>query len=190
MASEVEICNRALQKLGATRITSLTEDSRNGRACNACFYVLRDSELRNHPWNFAIKRVQLPANSAAPLFGYDNSFQLPSDFLRLLPPDPKWNRNDLDWHIEGRAIYTDDAAPLNVRYIYQVTDPNSFDPLFREVLAAKMAWEMCEEITQSNTKQSSAKSDYVDMIRLAKRTNAIENVPVDAPYDLWLSVRL
>ena len=57
MASEVDICNRALSKLGAARITSLTEDSVNARACNAMYESVRDAELRAHPWNFAMKRV-------------------------------------------------------------------------------------------------------------------------------------
>ena len=51
MASVVDICNGALNQLGATTIVSLTEDSKNGRLCNARYTQIRDSVFRSHPWN-------------------------------------------------------------------------------------------------------------------------------------------
>lgn len=189
MASNVEIANRALQKLGASRIASLTEDSVNGRAINACFDVLRQAELRKHPWNFAIKRAQLAANVTDPLFTRSTSFALPSDFIRLLAPDPEVNYNDLDWQIEGRNIITNDDAPLDVRYIYNVTDPNEMDILFREALSARIAYELAELLTQSNAKKAEAMGAYEEIIAEAKRVNAIERVALQPPEDTWVTVR-
>ena len=190
MASKVEICNRALQKLGAERITSLTEDSVNARACNVAYEPVKLSELRAHPWNFAIKRAQLPASATPPEFGRPNSFPLPSDFVRLMPPYPEANTNDLDWQIEGKQIYTFDSAPLNVRYIYNVTDPNEMDVLFREALATKIALELCEEFTQSPSKKADIKDDYKNIIREARRTNGIENVAQQPPEDTFITARV
>ena len=189
MASTVEIANRALQILGAKRIVSLTEDSRNARAINAAFEPVKRAELRKHPWSFAIKRVQLAADATAPAFTKTNSFPLPSDFIRLLSPDPEVNFNDLDWNIEGQSIITNDDAPLDARYIYDVTNPNIFDMLFREALAAKLAEQLCEEITQSNSKVATAQSFYTTAIAEAKRANAIEKVAEEPPTDTWVSVR-
>lgn len=190
MASNVEIANRALQKLGAKRITSLTEDSVNARAINSCFDVLRKAELRKHPWSFSIERVQLSASSTSPLFVKTNSFPLPSDCLRVLPNDPDFEYNDKDWQIEGRSIITDDAAPLNVRYVKDITDPNIMDVLFREALSGKIAVELCEELTQSNTKIQIAQAMYKEAINEAKRVNAIERVPIVPFEDKWITVRL
>lgn len=189
MASKVEIANRALQLLGAKRIVSLTEDSRNARACNAAFEPVKRAELRKHPWGFATKRVQLAADATEPAFGRSNSFTLPSDFIRLLPPDQNLNFNDLDWIVEGRNIITDDDAPLDVRYVYDVTDPNIFDVLFREALAAKLAEQLCEELTQSNTKIATASAVYDKAIAEAKRANAIEKVAEKPPEDVWVTCR-
>lgn len=190
MASEVEICNRALQKLGAGRIASLIENSTAARACNTAYEPLRDAELREHTWNFAKDRAQIAADAVEPVFGKARSFTLPSNCLRVLPPYPAMNMNDRDWVIEGRKIYTDDSAPLDLRFIKQVTDPNEMDPLFREALAARMAKEMCEALTQSNTKWQLQEADYKNTIAKAKRTNAIESVPQDPPEDSWITVRL
>lgn len=189
MASKAEIANRALQKLGAKRIVSLTEDSRNARAVNAAFETLKEAELREHPWNFSIQRVQLAAETTAPVFGKARYFQLPSDFLRLLAPDPEQNYNSHDWQIEGRLIATNDSAPLNVRYVKNVTDPNTMDVLFREALASRIAYELCEEITQSNTKKEAAMKDYDSAIAKAKKTNAIERVAAQPPEDTWVTIR-
>lgn len=187
--SEVAICNMALDTLGAQRIVAIDEDSRNGRACNACYAQIRDQELRAHPWNFAKKRSTLAASAVTPEFGFDYAFPLPTDCLRILPP----KRTGLDWTLEnheGRsAILTNDGDSIEVSYIAQITNPTVFDVLFDDALAAKMAMHMCEEITQSNQKKADAKDDYVQAIRRAKRTNAIEQVPQEAAEDPWLAAR-
>jgi hypothetical protein len=189
MTSVVDICNIALQKLGASRIVSLTQDTDNARECNLLYEQARDSELRAHPWNFAIKRAQLAA-SGTPAFGYSSAYQLPADCLRLLPPDKHLNFSDLDWQIEGRSILTDDTGALDVRYIYRVTDPNQFDASFVELLACRLAEGLCEKITQSNSKGQQIRADKITAMREARRNNAFENSSQEAPEDTWLSVRV
>ena len=190
MASKVDIANRALQKLGARRIVSLDEDSVNARAVKACFESVKEAELEEHPWSFAIKRAQLAASSTSPLFTKANSFPLPSDFLRLLDPDPEDNFNTIDWQIEGRNIVTNEAAALEIRYIYNVTDPNEMTPLFREALSMRIAFELSEELTQSNTKEKNARAAYESALLKAKRTNAMQRRPQEPALDEWQTVRL
>jgi hypothetical protein len=189
VASEVQICNRALQRLGVKRITSLTEDSRNARACNAAYTDLRDFELREHPWSFAAKRASIAADATGPIFNKDNYFTLPSDYIRMLPIDPEYNLNSQDWIIEGKKIATNDGAPLKIRYIYRVTDPNEMDSQFREALSAKIAWELAEELTQSSAKGDRALRDYEKIIAQAKHTNAILREAQQPPDDTWITVR-
>ena len=181
MSSEVEISNRALQRLGATRIASMEDTSKNGRACDVCYEPLRDAALRAHPWSFAVKRVSLAADTIPPAFGFDLAYSFPTDALRILLPKD----HTTDWTVEGRKILTDWAAPLEIRYVAQVIDPNTMDPLFREALSCWMALEMCEELTQSNTKKAGIKDDLKDILAEARRTNAIERIPVESPDDSW-----
>ncbi len=189
--SDVAICNFALQKLGAKRITSLTEDSPNARTMNACYEIVRDAELRRHVWSFAIAREALAADVYTATFGPTYRYSLPADFLRLLPRDPEENYNTTDWRIEGRKIYTEEGAPLNVRYIKRVTDPNEFDAAFVDAFAARLAWHSCEDITQSNQKKADILNEYTLLIREAKRTNAIEKQNFEeAVDDPWVTARL
>lgn len=206
MSSPVEIANRALQKLGAKRISAFTEGSTNARAVLTCYDVLRQAELRKHRWSFSIQRFSLAADATAPLFGRQNRFLLPVGCLRLIDPDPDWNYagvtggnivgnntqapdSFVDFAIEGGYILTDINAPLNIRAVMNIEDVNLMDPLFREALAAKMAQEMCEEITQSNTKKADAKQDYKDAVNEAKRANGIELPAQQPPLDTFITAR-
>ena len=189
MASKVEICNRALQKLGAKRIVSLDDDSVSARSCNVAFEPVKLAILRAHTWNCAVKRFSLAEDSPAPAFGPAHSYTLPSDFLRLLPPDPEQNIDTLDWIIEGNKILTSDSAPLQGRYIANIDDPNLMDALLREAISSKMAAELAEELTQSNPKKADARSDYQAVIAEARRTNAIEKPAPKTADDSWVSVR-
>jgi len=189
-ASEVSICNAALQKLGATRITALTDNNKNARECNACYADLRDKELRKHPWKFATKRATLTPHATAPAFDYLYAFPLPADCLRLLLP----NRENLDWqrevHEGVQAVLTNESSSLEIRYIYRVTDPNQFDECFKDALAMRMAETMCEVLTQSNEKKADAKDDYKKAIAEAKKTNAFESEAQDPPPSSWETARL
>ena len=189
MASNVAICNRALQRLGAKRITSLTENSVNARTMNVAFEPVRDALLEKYPWRFAIKRTQLAASATTPDFGKARAFPLPSDFIRLHTPYPETNYNDRDWEIEGNEILTHDSAPLDIRYIALITDPNEMTPLFREALSLSLAEEICEEITQSNTKLVNITAARKLIIREARASNAFQTIANEAPDDTWITVR-
>lgn len=120
MASETGIANRALQRLGAARITALDDtSSTNSRACNVAYEPLRDALLRAHPWSFAIARASLAADSTAPAFGPAYQYAWPTTAMRILLPKD----HTLDWIVEGRFILSDWTAPLEVRYISKVEDP-------------------------------------------------------------------
>lgn len=190
MAADVDICNLAMQKLGAKRIAVLTEDSRNARSCNTSYNFVRDAVVRSHPWSFALKRSQLAPSATTPAFDFGYQFPLPADCLRHLKP----NDNDLDWVIEGGSILTNDVAStapvINLRYIARITDANKFDPLFIQAFAAALAWEMCEEITQSNSKKDAMLANYKYWIGEARKANAFEQIAADPPEDTWITAQL
>jgi hypothetical protein len=198
MASEVDICNRALQKLGAKRIVSLTEDSRNARECNASYEILRDEELSAHPWSFARARAQLAADAVSPAFGYANQFPKPVDFLSFsFPMEPPTQDGAgvpsgpfrKDWQIEGDKILTNDSAPLDVVYTRQIKDTTLFHPMFVEALASRLALELNEKINQSNTKRAALQFQYDDAVARARKVNAIDRPAQIPPEDTWVTAR-
>lgn len=188
MTSETKISNRALQRLGTSdRILTLTEDTRNGRACNACYESLRDAELRKHYWNFAKEDSgALAPLSAAPNDpNYLYQFLIPSDCLRIIKPVD----SSLDWQVRGRKLLTNMSNVLYLKYIKKVTDPNIFDAIFAEMLSMKMADAMCEELTQSSSKKASILDDYILLENDARKTNAFENIPIVNDDSSWVLSR-
>ncbi len=185
MTSAVEIVNDALQKIGEEAITSLSDDSDRARAANRIFTKELRAELRAHPWNCAIKRTQLAALEDAPLFGLAYQYQLPSDCVRILP-----STQVVDWQIEGRKLLTDDGGPLDLRYVYEITDPNEMDPLFVDALSSRLAARLCERLTGSNTKRELAEQDYRRTLAEARKANAFEKVAQSPPTDPWIIARL
>lgn len=199
MASQTEICNRAVTKLGAARITSITENSKSARVMNALWDTVRRAELRRRIWKFATVRTTLPAVSPAPAWGYNTACQLPADFLRLVQVNDTFavpaltdyrDQDDSAYQIENGQILTVYNAPLKIRYVQDVTDTGRFDALFVEVMASKLAYEACEEITQSLSKRQQAAEDYKQAMRDATLAGAIERAPQGFPDDSWMLIRL
>ena len=192
--SDVAIANRALQKLGAKRIESLTQDHPNARSMNAAYELVRDAELRRYRWSFATRRASVAADGGDTTWGDWNRYSLPNDFIALIRDDETGQAPD--WRIEagaegeGSFIITADAAPLEFLYVARVEDPNAFDPLFIEAFACKLALETCEEIKQSASKKASINSDYKDAIAEARRVGAIEKPAQEFPEDSWVNARL
>lgn len=198
MASKVEIANRALTKLGQSRILTLTDDVKAAREVNSCFDILRDAELRANNWSFSIKRTQLAALVSTPAWGFDNQFQLPSDYLKLLAINDSWRVGIQDYitgpsdpfKIEGGKILTDMDAPLKIRYVARIEDTGLYDACFVEALACRIAAEVCESLTQSTSKKDVAWSEYKQAIDAAHAANAIEVPSEVVADDTWILSRL
>lgn len=189
MASKLEIWNRALQLVGAKRVSSLEDTTASGRAVAACYDTLLDAELEKHCWNFATGRATLAAVTPAPEFGRSAEFVLPSDYICLLRPYPEQNGHHIDYVIEGKKIVTNLGAPLYIRYVKRVTDANSMPALFRESLSHSIAIGICEELTQSRSKKEGLEGSYKQVVALARRKNAFETVARMPPEDDWVTVR-
>lgn len=191
--SKVAIANAALQRLGASRIEALDQDAPNARSMAAAYDIARESLLRRYDWGFAIRRDSIAADGDQTLWGGHNRFVLPNDYLRLLRDDESGQR--VDWKIEseegvGVFIVTDDAAPLQIRYVANVDDPNFYDAAFRNALALRLALDTCQEITQSSAKKAGIQSDLDDAIAEATRSGAIEKDAQEPPEDDWVNARL
>lgn len=198
-ASDVAIANLALTKLGEQRITDLEDDTKPAREVNAVYTMLRDQLQRRYVWRFCVKRESLAALATTPEFRYSYEYQLPSDCLRVLQVGefyPAIDLSDLvaapneEFQIEGRKILHDDAGPLYIRYLARIDDPAQFDVCFDEALAAFLAYNLAEALTQSNSKRELAAADFKRAIKDAVIANAIESPPSTLQDDTWVAVRV
>jgi hypothetical protein len=199
MASQTDICNRALSKLGEARILTITQDVKAARVLNDMWDIVRDGELRRNVWNFATARTSLAALATTPAWGFTYEYQLPSDFIRVVQVNDSYyvanmtdyrTMMDVPYQIEGLKILTNYNAPLKLRYVQRIEDTQQWDAAFVESFASRLAYECAEAITQSSTKKQEAFQDYRVAIREAKLVDAIENPPEPLPDSSWLLSRL
>jgi hypothetical protein len=174
MASDVDICNSSLNMIGASNIISLIEDSRAARVCNQRYEFVRDAVFRAHPWNCLINRVEVAADATAPAFEFEYAHTLPTDpyCLRVLrPQDP-----DSVFKVEGRKILSN-STPFKFIYISRVTDPNEYDQLLIETLAARLAADISYALVNSATLTQSLYAIYESKLSEARFVDATEGTP-------------
>ena len=198
MASQVQIANRALTKVGESRIMSMSDDVEAARTADSLWDIVRDAELRTRKWKFSISRTSLAALASAPSWGFDYQYQLPTDCLRVLQVGEYYpgvslsdyrNSDTAEWRVEGRVIMSNDSAPLKIRYISRVEDTEQWDSAFVEAFACRLAVELAERLTQSNTKRQLAWDEYKQAVALAVRADAIEAAPEPLPDSEWVLAR-
>ena len=177
MASVVDMCNSALNLLGASTISSLTEDTKNARLCNQRYEPIRNRVFRSHNWNCLIKRVQLAQDSTGPVVEYTYGYTLPTDCLRVMKihnGSTDSIASDLDYKVEGRKIVTD-ITTIYLVYIALITDPNEYDSYLREAVSHQLAADICYAITNNSTLANNYMTRADERLREARFIDATEN---------------
>ena len=169
MASVVDICNGALNQLGASTILSLTEDSKNARLCNARYTQVRDSLFRSHPWNCLIKRAELARDTEVPSWGFSYQFTLPADCLRVLTI----LNYDYDYKVEGRKILANHGT-VKIQYVARIDDANQYDELLRETISAALAADIAYAVTSSNPTAANMYELFQSKLKEARFVDATE----------------
>ena len=174
MASDVEPINSALNMVGASNIIARSEDSKPARVTNQRFDYVRDAVFRAHPWNCLVTRRALAADSDSPAFGFTNQYTLPTApyCLRVRRLDYL----DVDFRVEGRKIHCDEDT-LNVIYVARVTDPNEWDQLLIEAIAARLASDVAFTLVQSTSLVGTLYQLYETKLSEARFVDATEGTP-------------
>lgn len=184
MASSVEICNRALIRLGADTITALDEDSVEARICNIVFDAIRKDLLRSHPWNFAVKRAILAQVTDDPEFGFFYRYSLPSDYLMVIDLD-----TDTDpFKVEGGYLLTD-SDEVNLTYVADITDTGLFDSMFTTLFSIRIALEVGFKLTGSQAVLETLRREYRLISASAQMKDGQEGTPPDFISWDWLDSR-
>ena len=177
MASVVDIANSALNLLGASTISALTDDSKNARLCNQRYEPVRNRVFRSHAWNCLTKRVQLAQDTTAPIVEYSYAYTLPSDCLRVLKIHTGVTdsiASDIDYKVEGRKIKTNEGTVYLV-YVALVTDPNEYDVYLQEAISHQLAADIAYAVTNNATLANNYMDRADERLREARFIDATEN---------------
>lgn len=194
---DVDICNLSLDLLKQRPIVSIDPpDSITEALCARWYPQKRRATLRSHPWNFAIKRIQLtPSSTETPDFGYTHAYILPSDWIRymgryedtgnLSPADSN------DYEIENGQYLFDgaDATSINLRYIFDKETVADFDALFVDLLVVELAIAMAPKFSGTENRLKVLAEMRIEIQGEARAIDGQERPPRRKQRSKWIQKR-
>jgi hypothetical protein len=193
MANEIQICNFALSNIGAARIQSLNDPTKEARECKIHYPIARDAVLEDYDWDFARKRLSL-AKSSDEYSGWDFAYQWPVDCVAVrkiqdvtgaysgtyLDSDTGVyvsSGNGVEYEIAANAsldrrVVLTDMDDAELVYTARVTDANMFSPLYVVALGFRLASALAIPIKGKAALATSMMNTYLFQLGRAQASQA------------------
>lgn len=195
--SKLSLYNGALRALGERKLSALTEerlprrvldDVWDGGAVDAC--------LERGQWNFAMRTVKAEYSpSVEPSFGLRRAFDKPTDWIRTsgLCSDEYFQCPLTQYRDEAGFWYADLDA-IYVRYVSNHSsygnDLSLWPESFVSCVELYLASEVCETITQSESKRKRIEKQLDDQLVKARSKDAMDEPPAFPPQGRWSRARM
>ncbi|MBL4588301.1 hypothetical protein JKY79_03070 [Candidatus Babeliales bacterium] len=171
----------AIIHVGGSKISSITEDSTEAIACEVHYDAARDKVLADKDWTFATSRAEIAQNAVNPIFGYQGSFTLPSDCLRVMEvwesADDMMFRdrpNPLEWEREENNISADTQGSVFIRYIKRVEVTSRYSAGFVDALSHYLAYKLAIPLAQSKSLQTDMMNLYLRSLKDAANADGLQ----------------
>jgi hypothetical protein len=190
--NEIYVCNLAQEKLGADRLsgTSLNPSGdTNHKRYELLYPHWRDIELKKRRWAFATDFVDCTYSGTTSDPDYPYNHTLPAGYSK------PWRTKFSDWQWRQGKIWSRSAEPpTGIQATKAITDVALMDDEFVAVVAARLALESYDKVTQKgSTKYEELKDGYNEAVREAARVNAFHKPADDISDDdtdfSWVSER-
>lgn len=196
MTGEIDIYNVAAVAIDQEPLASPDQQNKLGRLCRSHFVACRRFVLRAFPWNSARTRVTLAAEATAPAFEFANQYLLPANFLRVFKVN---NNRNAKWQVEGlvtaagvplgQGLLTDEGAPLNLLYIFDLTDVTRMDPMLVRAIGYDLGAEIALAMTGEIAKRDRCLAALGEIQASARLASMQENSSDEWDVDIWLQSR-
>lgn len=139
MASKVQICNLALIRVGASRITSLSDNTETAKLCNTLYDDTAEEVMSRGEWTSVITRATLNQTTNTPAYGFAFEFQLPTNPRQLKILDiNEITTGDVAFRIEGDKLLSDEST-MKIRYMGFLDDTGSYDTYLKRSITLKLS---------------------------------------------------
>lgn len=191
--SQTALVNYAARLVAASRITALTDGTKNANVAQDIYAICLDDLLASHNWNFATRRAKLARSSSTPTFGYDYAYVLPSDWLKTVSVHDNDNGDGTvdakEEEVAGQGVICASVEDLYLVYVGTVTDVNRMPAKFRMAFVTALARDIAIAIADSN-----AIRDYFDgrarkALLAAQSVDAQGSAPEKRPAGSWVTSR-
>lgn len=178
VATEVEIANLALQRIGIAPITALaTTGSKATIAVNRIFADTRDEVQRMFPWNCIINRIALSPTTVGSTFSsFTYVHTLAADCLRVLEviDTTDSGAENIPYTLEYLHLYFDTAAGY-IRYLKQTTNITPWDPLMLTAIETRLASKLAIWLTGKSAMAQQMHQEFLQTISVAIQVRAMES---------------
>jgi len=172
----LELCSRALLRLGAQNIASLEEGTAEAEIASGLYAGARDALLSAHPWSFATGQTTLPRLAAIPAADFAFAFQLPAGFLRALSAGAPQRGRGLPYRLLEDRLHSD-APQVTLTYVFR-PDEAAFPAFFAAALVARLAAEFCLPLTESTGRATLLANLAEAELRAARRADSQQATPL------------
>lgn len=176
--SRTSIANLALSMVGEDPISNLdNEPSKRGRYCRQFYDTSRRAMLAAAPWREAKKEFQAAAQTTPPLFHYSQAYPVPADYIRMVDLESPAGRWELMNVGDVLCIVSNDGAPLDEYYIFDLEDPTLFNPLLTKSIAADIAVNLAWPLARDMSLKEDLKADREAYLVLARTVSGQQASP-------------
>lgn len=188
MTSSVDLCNKALRRLGEDPIIALDNNTIWGRRCSSALPEVIKTVLSMDAWRSCTTRAMLAADSETPI-GFTSSYPLPSNCLRLIAIEQSQYQN---WSIEGNKILTDNSkdSALQIMYVEYTDNVGLFTQPLYDAVALGLAHELSGYSTATNVAKTDIYSMFAQAMQTAQLINSKETPVKMLSSTSWVDVRL
>jgi len=168
MASKVEICNMALQRIGADRITALTDNTESANAVSTIYDMVADEVMAAGAWTTCLVRTVLAQSTTTPSFDYDYQYQLPTDpkCLRVVKVNADYP-SEIEYRIEGDKLLTDETT-VSILYVARLANTSSYGPNLTKAIVSRLAAELSYKFSATakfvDRMEAKAEKDLMDAL--------------------------
>ena len=166
----IDLCSKALTKIGANSIVSFDEGTPEAEICGGLYYVLKYKLLSIFPWSFATATLKLNQVIEENLSGFVYTYALPNNFLRAI----RINSNS-SYKILGNYLYCNDEE-VYLTYIVNVGE-EYFSPVFISAFIYLLAAELSISLLNDNSKYSLFYRLFNSEIKEAKSIDSMQETP-------------
>lgn len=177
MATQLDICNMALDKIGVNPIASLQDNSNSAAKCALYYTTALNKALWESTPSFATTRIQLALLNETPLYGFSYTYSLPANVVRCLEINEDqygvsitssgttaydaW-RKELDPN--GNTVILANVNPLQMKVIVTTANTGNYDPGFIELMAVLLASYLAFSLRADMQRQQALQQEYSTLL--------------------------
>ena len=173
------VCNGALDLVGERPLATLTDARKEVRWLVRNYTRYVQASLRQDVWNFSVEPFELSQDASIPAFRWSYSYSLPNGWLRVLPITYRGDRTGVPvlHEVKNNKVYTSQDAPLYAELIMDRQDPGDWDPLFANLMIARLGNGLAYALTHKVSYIQLTKQAVDDAYEVAATANAFEGTP-------------